>query len=137
MIKHPFTFSLLAILLLTTGIHAQSDDASIRLIKPEVVQARLEAAEDAPLIIDVREPSEFEAGHIDGALLAPLGQVENDVDKIAKDREIVLVCRSARRSGLAYQRLAARGFTNLYNMEGGMLAWEKLGFPVVTTPAPH
>lgn len=37
--------------------------------------------------------------------------------------------------GLAYQRLADRGFTNLYNMEGGILAWEKLGFPIVTTSA--
>ena len=104
----------------------------IATITAEALHKNLEAKSDhPPLVVDVREPAEFEASHIDGALLAPLATVEENLAQIPKDREIVLVCRSGRRSGLAYQRLAARGYTRLWNMTGGMIAWEKLGYPVV------
>lgn len=96
----------------------------------QALHARLQS-EEKPVIVDVREPSEFQDGHIEGAKLAPLGSVEQGVADIAKDREIVLVCRSGRRSGKAQELLAARGYTNLRNMEGGMLAWEKNAYPVV------
>lgn len=103
----------------------------IATITAEALHQKLEAKAEQPLVVDVREPAEFEASHIDGALLAPLATVEENLAQIPKDREIVLVCRSGRRSGLAYQRLAARGYTRLWNMTGGMIAWEKLGYPVV------
>jgi rhodanese-related sulfurtransferase len=102
----------------------------IALIKPETVHARLQSKDAKPLIVDVREPHEFEAGHIDGALLAPLAAVKEKLAGVPKDREIVLVCRSGRRSGKAWETLTAAGFTKLWNMQGGMLAWEKLGYPV-------
>lgn len=99
-------------------------------ITAQALHARLNS-KDKPLVVDVREPFEFQEGHIQGAQLAPLGSVEQGVAGIARDREIVLVCRSGRRSGKAQELLAARGYANLQNMEGGMLAWEKNGFPVV------
>ena len=102
----------------------------IALMTPETLHARLAAEGEKPLVIDVREPEEFEAGHIAEALLAPLESVEEKLAAVPKDREIVLVCRSGRRSGKAWEMLAARGYTKLWNMEGGMLAWEKLGYPV-------
>ncbi len=97
---------------------------------PDAVHQRLESREAKPLIVDVREPHEYQAGHIDGARLAPLGNVADELEGVAKDREIVLVCRSGNRSGKAQKILADRGYTNLENMEGGMLAWEKRGYPV-------
>ncbi len=100
------------------------------VITAQAVHARLQS-KDKPLIVDVREPSEFQEGHIKGAKLVPLGSVEQGVAGIPKDREIVLVCRSGRRSGKARELLAGRGYTRLQNMEGGMLAWEKNGYPVV------
>ena len=105
----------------------------IATITAEALHKTLEAKAEHPLVIDVREPAEFEASHIDGALLAPLATVEENLAQIPKDREIVLVCRSGRRSGIAYERLAARGYTRMWNMTGGMVAWEKLGYPVVKT----
>jgi rhodanese-related sulfurtransferase len=96
----------------------------------QALHARLQSKEK-PLVVDVREPSEFQEGHIQGAKLAPLGSVEKGLAGISRDREIVLVCRSGRRSGKAQELLAARGYTNLQNMEGGMLAWEQNGYPVV------
>lgn len=106
-------------------------DEQVRTIEAEALRARLSSEEPQPLVIDVREPDEFETGHIEGALLAPLGNVEQDLESIHREREIVLVCRSGRRSEAAYKALTARGFTGLSHLAGGMLAWEKLGYPVV------
>ncbi|HEY0592857.1 MAG TPA: rhodanese-like domain-containing protein, partial [Thermoanaerobaculia bacterium] len=53
-----------------------------------------------------------------------------ELEDVPKDREIVLVCRSGNRSGKAQRILAERGYTGLENMEGGMLAWEKHGYPI-------
>lgn len=85
---------------------------------------------EKPLIIDVREPHEFQAGHIANASLIPLGNVEQGVAGIPKEQEIILVCRSGNRSEQAYQRLTALGYTNLKNMTGGMLSWERIGAPI-------
>jgi rhodanese-related sulfurtransferase len=92
---------------------------------------RLQSAGEKPLVVDVREPDEFEAGHIAGAQLAPLATVAEDLRSVDRNREIVLVCRSGNRSGKAQRALAARGFTSMRNMTGGMIAWEKRGYPVV------
>lgn len=76
------------------------------------------------LIVDVREPDEFAQGHLAGAVNIPLGQVETRKGEIPKDKTVVLMCRSGRRSGLAQETLAKAGFTNLRNLEGGILAWK-------------
>lgn len=93
------------------------------------LQERLKS-DKPPLVIDVREPDEYAAGHIEGARLMPLGKVETEILPIPKDEEIYLVCRSGNRSAQAYRKLAALGYTNLKNVTGGMLQWEKVG-PVV------
>lgn len=76
-----------------------------------------------PLIIDVREPSEFQSGHIPGAVNIPLGTLEKGVGSLDKQKPILLICRSGNRSISAYQRLKALGFTSLANVDGGMLRW--------------
>ena len=119
-------FAVLVFLLV--AFTAAADD--VATMSAETLRQRLTSSGDKPLVVDVREPGEFEAGHIAEAQLAPLAKVEESMAGIAKDREVVLVCRSGRRSGIAAKRLAERGFTRLWNMEGGMIAWEKLGYPV-------
>jgi rhodanese-related sulfurtransferase len=126
--KHVLIISLL--LAIAVPSFGQSSDA-IATITAESLNAKLRAKGDKPLVVDVREAEEFEAGHIAGAMLAPLTTVDKAVADVAKDREIALVCRSGRRSALAYRRLAELGYTRLLNLEGGMLAWEKLGYEVV------
>jgi rhodanese-related sulfurtransferase len=103
----------------------------VEAITAEELQKQLQAGETKPLLIDVREPGEYEAVHIDGALLAPLGSVTERLEAIDKNQRIVLVCRSGRRSAKAYELLRERGFTALKNLDGGMLRWESLGYPVV------
>ena len=126
------TFALAAALIAcgTGADDAATADPKTATITAEALHQRLQANDAKPLVVDVREPHEFTAGHIDGAQLAPLGGVVRDLGSVEKDREIVLVCRSGNRSGKAQKLLAERGYTSLRNMEGGMLAWEKRGHPV-------
>lgn len=93
------------------------------IVTPEELRRRL-AAGEAPLIIDVREPAEYAGGHIPGARLLPLGQVPLRYGELPADDEIVLVCRSGNRSGLAQAWLQRRGFRRVRNLVGGMCRWQ-------------
>jgi rhodanese-related sulfurtransferase len=74
-------------------------------------------------IIDVREADEVAEGMIPGAVHIPLGEITSRYNEISQDAEIILVCRSGKRSQKAYEFLQTQGFTNLTNMDGGMLQW--------------
>ena len=74
-------------------------------------------------LIDVRNPPEWEIGRIDGAQLIPLGELLDRKDEIAKSSEIVLYCKSGRRSLTALNRLKEAGFDDLKSLRGGILAW--------------
>jgi molybdopterin/thiamine biosynthesis adenylyltransferase/rhodanese-related sulfurtransferase len=74
-------------------------------------------------LIDVREPHEYQIANLGGELI-PLGQVDAQADKIARDKQVVVHCRSGARSGNAIQFLEQKyGLQNLFNLKGGILAW--------------
>ena len=74
-------------------------------------------------LIDVREPNEFEFANLNGELI-PLGSVPENADKFSKDKQVIVHCRSGKRSGDAISYLEKEhGFDNLYNLVGGILAW--------------
>lgn len=76
-------------------------------------------------LIDVREPHEFDICNLSGELI-PQGDIPSSVDKISKDKQVVIHCRSGARSGNMVQWLEKNhGFTNLYNLKGGITAWAK------------
>lgn len=77
-----------------------------------------------PLVIDVREPREYRQGHVPGSGLIPLPALLADLDQVARDRKVVLVCRGGRRSARAAAELQAAGHQDVAALEGGMLAWE-------------
>jgi len=75
-------------------------------------------------LIDVREPGEFQAANLGGELI-PLATVPQNVAKFSKDKMVVVHCRSGKRSGDAIRFLENNfGFTNLYNLKGGILAYK-------------
>jgi len=90
-----------------------------------------EAAEmlgrDDVALIDVREPHEYEKGHLPGAVLIPVNSVYARRDELPADKELVFVCSVGRRSALAAEMAAAAGLTKLYNIEGGTEGWLKSG----------
>ncbi len=81
------------------------------------------------LVLDVRNPDEWndEHGHIDGARQIPLPELSSRVAEVEgwKDKPVVLVCRSGRRSQTAAELLASLGYRQVFNLEGGMIAWRE------------
>jgi sulfur-carrier protein adenylyltransferase/sulfurtransferase len=76
-------------------------------------------------LIDVREQKEYDLAQI-GGLLIPLAEVGNHAEKIEKNKQVIVHCRSGRRSANAILELQKKfGFTNLYNLKGGILAWSQ------------
>jgi rhodanese-related sulfurtransferase len=97
----------------------------------DVAQSRAMQKQGA-LLLDVREPDEFADGHAPGSKLIPLGQLQNRVNEIGdfKRNPVVIICRSGRRSMQAASILGQLGFTEIYNVQGGMIAWEKASLPI-------
>lgn len=74
-------------------------------------------------LIDVREEYEFDEANINGELI-PMGEIMDNIDKISKDKQVVIHCRSGKRSAGVINALESQhGFTNLYNLTGGILAY--------------
>lgn len=80
-------------------------------------------------ILDVRQANEFKDGHIAGAKLIPLDQLNRRLNELPKDQEILCVCRSGSRSSVAVGQLKNAGF-NAINLSGGMMGWQNAGCPV-------
>lgn len=97
-------------------------------IEPAEAGEKLKSA-NPPFLLDVREPGEFKQGHIEGAKLIPLGDLARRLNELPKDREILCVCRSGARSGIAARQLEGAGFNTL-NLRGGMIGWQQSGLPV-------
>jgi rhodanese-related sulfurtransferase len=82
-----------------------------------------------PFLLDVRQPDEYQAGHIEGARLIPLGELGQRLKELPRDVEIICVCHSGSRSSHATQLLSKQGY-NAVNLRGGMIAWAGAGLPV-------
>jgi rhodanese-related sulfurtransferase len=112
----------------------------IREINAEQLKSKIDAAEDM-LLVDVRESSEHEQGHIGGAVLIPRGILEAAADPAypkhapvlvnARGRQVVLYCATGGRSAMAAAVLQMMGFTNVVSLAGGYGGWEQAGMPVV------
>jgi rhodanese-related sulfurtransferase len=81
------------------------------------------------LIIDVREADEWRTGHAPGAKHVPLGQLSSRLSELPKDRDIIAMCRSGMRSSRATNVLRDAGFTQVFNLAGGITAWSAAGLP--------
>jgi len=84
------------------------------------------------VVLDVRNQSEYDTGHIYGAVWIPVWQLETRIDELAshKDDEIIVYCKGGGRSATASGILDTANFTKVYNMDGGILAWKSAGYPV-------
>lgn len=86
--------------------------------------ASLIAEGKAPLIVDVREPHEYAAGHIPGAIHVPIEEIEQGIAGLEKGATIAVVCRSGRRSDYACQIMSKNGCANVKNVVPGMSEWQ-------------
>lgn len=96
-------------------------------VSPEQIKNWRE--EDSAIIVDVREPNEWEEAHIPGATLIPLSTFDPKAVPDPGDKHLVFHCRSGRRCGLASEKMVADGYSGIIKrMEGGFLAWDAAGY---------
>lgn len=89
--------------------------------------------EQGAILLDVREPDEYDQGHAPDSVLIPLGQLKNRLHELRAlgAKPVAVICRSGRRSALAAEILGEAGFTKVYNVQGGMIAWEGAALPTI------
>ncbi|GAB4544209.1 MAG: hypothetical protein OHK0023_00670 [Anaerolineae bacterium] len=127
--------AMIVVALLASGMlggrnNGPADQAAVAgsLISPAQYKAQFEDNRDH-ILLDVRTPEEYAAGHIRGATLLPLQELEARLAELPKDKPVVIYCRSGNRSAQAFQILKAAGYTNLYDL-GGIISWQGAGYPI-------
>ena len=88
------------------------------------------AANRERVLVDIRQPREYETSHIEGALSIPLNHIVERAGEIPRDREVVLICRTGYRSSIAASLLEPLGYDKLSDLRGGVVAWGAAGQPV-------
>ncbi len=97
---------------------------------PEITPAQLDAwrkdaAREAPFVLDVREPWEFDRASVAGTTLIPMREIPARLAELPSDRDIVVMCHHGGRSANAAQWLAGNGFARVHNLAGGIDAWSR------------
>ncbi|ACV58275.1 Rhodanese domain protein [Alicyclobacillus acidocaldarius subsp. acidocaldarius DSM 446] len=95
----------------------------VRPISADELKDLLRDKKSGAQLVDVREPSEFRGGHIQGFKNIPLGELPNRSAELDKDKPVVVMCRSGARSARAAKWLARHGFRDVRNLTGGIMAW--------------
>ncbi len=102
-------------------------------ITPKQLKKYLESATNPPMLLDVREPWEFQTCHIEGAVHMPMGQIPTTYKQLDPTRQIVVVCHHGMRSQQVAQFLEKAGFKNVVNLTGGVDAWAREVDPQMPT----
>jgi rhodanese-related sulfurtransferase len=110
------------------------DDAKSRVREITVSETRQKLESGKATVIDVREESEWNAGHVRGADHLGKGIIERDIETRVpdKDAEIILYCGGGFRSAMSADNLQKMGYSNVYSMAGGWRAWQDAGGPTVS-----
>jgi molybdopterin/thiamine biosynthesis adenylyltransferase/rhodanese-related sulfurtransferase len=110
--------------------YSQGVKSHVREIEAQEARDRLGSVE-APMLVDVRERNEWNQGHIPGAVLIPLGELDSRIGEAAPDRSrpLILYCASGRRSAVGARTLEELGYDDAVSMAGGFNAWAELGYP--------
>lgn len=109
-------------------------DPSVPTVSPQQLLERQQAKDAELFVLDVRTAEEFVSGHVPGAVNIPHDQLASRLAEVPKDKDVVLYCRSGRRTVLAAEVLAANGYQRLGHLEGDILGWTRQDRPL-TRPA--
>ncbi|MAZ40847.1 hypothetical protein CL654_01920 [bacterium] len=113
---------------------AHVDDVKDFEIAPSIVVQKIKNNEDI-ILLDVRTPEEYEEVHLENSLLLPVQELSQEslngigLGEDAKNKEIIIYCRSGARSKTAYDIMDSLGYTNIKSVAGGMIHWEEDGYP--------
>ncbi|MBI2883195.1 MAG: rhodanese-like domain-containing protein, partial [Candidatus Methylomirabilis oxyfera] len=110
--------------------------ATLPHISATALRQRLHAAREELVLIDVREPFEWEWGYIEGSLLIPLGEIWQRAGSLDPRKEIILICAEGLRSSTAASILLHHHFPRIGNVPGGMGNWFNADYPTIRLPKP-
>jgi rhodanese-related sulfurtransferase len=105
----------------------------MRDLRPRELKAHLDAAPEPPLLLDVREPWEYEICRLAGSTLVPMRQIPAAVTNLDPARETVVICHHGVRSFAVARFLEQQGFTNVINLDGGVAGWARDVDPTMPT----
>ena len=111
------------------GLYRRFLGGGVGSISPAEAYQRLQARPEV-VIVDVRQPVETRSGTVPGAVLIPLTEFGRRLEEVPRERPILTICRSGHRSPLAARQLKRAGY-EVTNVDGGTLAWERSGLPLV------
>ena len=96
---------------------------TVKQIKASELQKIIQLEESSPVLLDVREPFEYQMANIDNSVLIPLGQIQQRMNELDPKKEIIVICHHGMRSQQVADYLVCCGFTNVSNLDGGIDAW--------------
>jgi hydroxyacylglutathione hydrolase len=102
--------------------------SSLGTLSVQQLKSKLENREVT--LLDVREPSEWKEGYVEGARRIYFGYLQDEADSLPKNKPIAVTCSVGNRSSIGASILKRKGFKEVYNVLGGMTAWEALGYPL-------
>lgn len=126
MIRH----TMIALVAVLAAAVAWAAEPVVAPVTQEALVERQQQADTGLVVLDVRSPGEFAAGHVPGAINIPHDRIGERLAEVPRDKDVVLYCQSGRRAGIAAQVLAEQGYTRLFHLEGDIAAWKANGRPL-------
>lgn len=130
-VNHWELFTILAIILalLFGSSFSSALSGAVQITPADAIQ---KINHERAVVVDVREDKEFAEGHIINSMHIPLGSVKNRIGELEKYKgsHVIVSCRSGARSNSACSMLRKQGFENIYNLKGGVLAWQNANLPL-------
>ena len=114
---------------LPAGEKRPKTQTEVNNISPKQAKELMDKANDV-FVLDVRTEKEYKEVHIKDAHLIPIKELEQNINKIPKDKKVVVHCAAGKRSARACEILKDKGLKELYNLEGGINKWQAEGYPV-------
>jgi rhodanese-related sulfurtransferase len=119
-----------ALIIYYTQIHLPSTTISFGDVTVEEAKSLVESNVSL-IIVDVRTREEYDSGHIEGAILIPVSELEGRINELSKEEELLIYCRTGNRSTNSVNILKANGYTKIFHMNDGIIAWIQAGYPTV------
>lgn len=114
---------------LVAGVAVSAEPVAAPVTQEALIERQQHVDADL-VVLDVRSPGEFAAGHVPGAINIPHDRIGERLSEVPRDKDVILYCQSGRRAGLAAQALVEQGYTRLFHLEGDIAAWKANGRPL-------
>jgi rhodanese-related sulfurtransferase len=129
-IPRPVQLVLALIIVVTAYSFLQAPPVEYGDVTVDETRSLIESKPDL-VVLDVRTPSEYEDGHIEGAINIPVDELEERLGELDPGDELLVYCRTGNRSTRAVRLLEENGFTKVLHMNGGVVAWGEAGYSLV------